>query len=104
MFIPGKLTDSSGGAASATIAAGTNLDTLTDSTGGTPGTTFAAITAPGANATTSLSADMAAVKNALASTAAELALQKALNTVLLNGLASAVAKINSLVDTVKGLS
>lgn len=38
---------------------------ITDSTGGTGSATFAAITAPAANATTSLTADMTAVKNAL---------------------------------------
>lgn len=46
--------------------------TITDSTGGTPSATFAAITAPGANATTSLSADMLAVKNALSEIAGQL--------------------------------
>jgi hypothetical protein len=64
------------------LAAGvqaTNLGTFVDSTGGTPALTFAAITAPGANATTSLTADMTAVKNALSQTAATLqAIQVAL--------------------------
>lgn len=46
--------------------------TITDSTGGTPSATFAAITAPGANATTSLTADMTAVKNALSEIAGQL--------------------------------
>ncbi len=44
---------------------------VTDSTGGSASDTVAAITAPGANATTSLSADMAAVKNAIASLTAK---------------------------------
>jgi hypothetical protein len=48
-------------------------DTLTDSTGGSASTTLAAITAPAANATTSLTDDMTAVKNAIASLAAQLA-------------------------------
>jgi hypothetical protein len=56
-----------------------NIAQTTDSTGGTPGDTVAAITAPAANATTSLSADMGAVKNGLASIVAKLnAVQTAL--------------------------
>lgn len=39
---------------------------ITDTTGGTAAASVAAITAPGANATTSLTADMTAVKNGLA--------------------------------------
>jgi hypothetical protein len=50
------------------------LNALTDSTGGTASNTLAAITAPAANAVTSLTADMTAVKNALASLAAKQAL------------------------------
>ena len=42
------------------------LPSLTDNTGGTASATLAAITAPAANATTSLTADMTAVKNAIA--------------------------------------
>lgn len=45
---------------------------LTDNTGGSATTTLAAITAPAANATTSLTTDMTAVKNALASQAAQI--------------------------------
>jgi len=60
-------------------------DALTDSTGGTASQTLAAITAPAANATTSLTADMTAVKNGLASLAAKLALvQTALKNANLN--------------------
>lgn len=60
-------------------------DALTDSTGGTASETIAAIVAPGANATTSLTADMTAVKNGLASLAAKLALvQTALKNANLN--------------------
>lgn len=47
-------------------------DAITDSTGGTGATTFAAITAPAANATTALTADMTAVKNALSEIATQL--------------------------------
>lgn len=54
-------------------AAAQTQDTVTDSTGGSATTTLAAITAPAANATTSLTNDMTAVKNALASIAAQLA-------------------------------
>ena len=50
------------------------LNALTDSTGGTASNTLAAITNPAANATTSLTADILAIKNALASLAAKLAL------------------------------
>ena len=52
---------------------------LTDSTGGTPGATLAAITAPAANATTSLTNDMTAVRNSIASLNAQInSLQDAL--------------------------
>jgi hypothetical protein len=59
-------------AAQAAVAAQTQ-DSVTDSTGGSATTTLGAITAPAANATTSLTDDMTAVKNALASIAAQLA-------------------------------
>ena len=45
---------------------------FTDNSGGSVSSTLAAITAPGANATTSLSADMGAAKNAIASLAGKL--------------------------------
>lgn len=54
------------------VVADAGLAAITDNTGGTSSSTFAAITAPAANATTSLTADMTAVKNALASIAARL--------------------------------
>ena len=60
-------------AAAQAAAAAQTQDTVTDSTGGSVSTTLAAITAPAANATTSLTDDMTAVKNALASIAAQLA-------------------------------
>jgi hypothetical protein len=59
-------------AAQAAVAAQTHSD-LTNNTGGTASTTLATITAPASNATTSLTADMTAVRNALASIAAQLA-------------------------------
>ena len=60
-------------AAAQAAAAAQTQDAVTDSTGGSVGTTLAAITAPAANATTSLTTDMTAVRNALASIAAQLA-------------------------------
>jgi hypothetical protein len=63
-------------AAAQAAAAAQTQDTLTDSTGGSASTTLAVITAPAANDTTSLTDDMTAVKNALASLAAQLALVK----------------------------
>ncbi len=62
---------------------------LTNSTGGTPATTFAAIVAPGANATTSLTADMTAVQNALAQTA-----------VSINALIVDVANVKSVANSI----
>ena len=52
-------------------AVATSLTAITDSTGGTAANTIAAITAPASNATTSLTADMTAVKDGLASVSAK---------------------------------
>lgn len=52
-------------------------DALTDSTGGTASQTLAAISATAANATTNLTADVLAIKNAIASLAAKQALMQA---------------------------
>jgi hypothetical protein len=60
-------------AAAQAAAAAQTQDAVTNSTGGSVSTTLAAITAPAANATTSLTDDMTAVKNALASIASQLA-------------------------------
>jgi len=60
-------------AAGQAAAAAQTQAVLTNSTGGTASTTLAAIVAPASNAATSLTADMTAVKNALASIATELA-------------------------------
>jgi len=76
------VTDNSTGSATSTIAAATNTQALTDNSGGTPATTIAVI------------AD-AATANAVASIAVELATQRALNTVLINAVASLAAKINT---------
>lgn len=64
-------------AAGQAAAAAQTQDDVTDSTGGAVSTTLAAIVAPAANATTDLTDDMTAVKNALASIAAQLAKIKA---------------------------
>lgn len=74
-----------------THSAITAPSTLTDSTGGVASTTLAAITAPGSNATTSLTADMTAVKNALA----QLKLQSDATTTALNAIQST---LNNLID------
>lgn len=55
-----------------TVISASDFPAITDSTGGAASATFAAITAPAANATTSLTADMTAVKNALAQIALQL--------------------------------
>ena len=52
--------------------AGAGGGSITDSTGGTASATFAAIVNPAANATTSLTADVLAIKNALAEIAVQL--------------------------------
>lgn len=76
-----QLTDSTGGTPSTTLAAATNINALTDSTGGSASTTLASISDT-------------ATKNAIASLAHELATQRALNTVLINAVASLAAQIN----------
>lgn len=89
------VTDSTGGTASATLAAVTLNDTLTDSTGGTASTTFASITA----GVTYTQADMTAVKNALASSAAENALIRTALSTLRNGQASLALAVNRSTGT-----
>lgn len=145
MFSPGKLTDSSGGSASATaIAAATNTTALTDSGGGTADDTVAAMTAPGAltdngggaaadgtigaitltepanlAAQTTINNQLAdavkelstkanlantmlgVVKDNLKEVTTQLALQRALNTVLINAVATLTAKLNALIDAAK---
>ena len=83
-------------AAGQAAAAAQSQTDVTDSTGGSVSTTLAAITAPAADATTSLTADMTAVKNALASIAAQLALIK---TDVINVKALQDATRTALVDT-----
>jgi predicted RecA/RadA family phage recombinase len=89
------------GVANTAPAAETNLDTLTDSTGGTPATTIAALQAGGTGAAAGAwdtanhrDAFIAAVANNFSSLTAELALQKALNTVLINDAKSFAVELN----------
>lgn len=86
-----SLTVSTGGTAGTTLAAATNTGAITDSTGGTAGSTFPAIVAGAVYA----QADMVAVQTALASAAAELALQRTLNTVLINTVDSLGVQVNN---------
>lgn len=86
-----QLTDNTGGTASDTLAAATNTSELTDSTGGTADTTLAAISGSGADA---------GINNNFADLAAQLEVQRALNTVLLNAVASLAAKVNATLDGV----
>jgi hypothetical protein len=82
------ITDNSGGAASTTIAAATNTDALTDSTGGSANTTLAAVGA------TNASDVSGAINDNFADIAAQLVKQRALNTVLVNAVASLAAELN----------
>jgi predicted RecA/RadA family phage recombinase len=89
------------GVANTSPAAETNLDTLTDSTGGTPSTTLAAVGAGGTGAAaggwdTAGHRDSAilAINTNFSSVTAELALQKALNTVLINDAKSFAVELN----------
>lgn len=87
-----RITDSSGGStASSTIAAAVNLDTLTDSSGGAASTTLASISDT-------------ATKNAVASIAAELALQKTLNALLIDAVAKITLRVNALLVASPNLS
>lgn len=102
------LTDSSGGTASATIVAMTNTTALTDNGGGTAdGTvgaqaTFAASTPwdgastyPSAADEAALTAIALAIRNNLKEVTTQLALQRTLNTALINAVASLAAAVNS---------
>lgn len=84
---PTRLTDSTGGAASSTLAAATNLTALTVADGtGTNDGTIGAITGD------------ASVIAAVQELAAALNTQRSLNTVLINAVASLAAKVNKLID------
>ncbi len=97
------LIDNSTGVASGTLAAVTAPAALVDSTGGVAATTFAAITAPAANATTSLTADMTAVKNALAQTVVTANADRAAIAALTNAVASLAAQVNTLLTLLKNV-
>lgn len=97
-----SLTNSSGGVVSDTLAATTNIVAITDSTGGTGSATFAAIVNPAANAITSLTADVLAIKNALAETATQFNAQRAANITLINDVATLAAKINQVLVAMNG--
>jgi predicted RecA/RadA family phage recombinase len=82
-------------------AAETNLDTLTDSSGGTPSTTIGAVPAGGTGAAAGgwdtanhRDAAILAINTNFSSVAAELALQKALNTVLVNDAKTFATELN----------
>ena len=107
-YVPTKLTDSTGGSAGSTLSAPTNLDALTDSTGGAASTTFGAVPAGGTGAAaggwdTSGHRDtaIANINNGFASVAAELAIQKTLNALIFNWMASVAAKLNQVIDLVR---
>ena len=89
------------GVANTAPAAETNLDTLTDSTGGTPATTLAAVGAGGTGAAAGgwdtanhRDAAILAINTNFSSLIAELALQKALNTVLVNNSKTFAVELN----------
>lgn len=89
-----SLTDNSTGTATNTIAAATNTDALTDSTTGTPANEL--VDAGG-------SYTQANINNNFASIAAELTTQRALNTVLINAIASLAAKDNAVLAALRGV-
>jgi len=130
--IPPRLTDSTGGAASSTLAAATNTDALADNGGGTADGTVAAMTAPGALTVTdgtgtndgtigAITADASVIaaiqelaakhntantlfgtiKDNIKELTTELALQRSLNTVLINAAASLAARVNTLIDAIR---
>jgi hypothetical protein len=91
MHHPGTpLTDSTGGAASTTLAAATNIDTLGGTLTGTLDNTLANI-----GATWDATAQGIANKN-FKEVQAELTTQRALNTVLVDAVASLAAAVNSI--------
>lgn len=81
------LTDNSGGSATGTIGAMTNVDTLTDSTTGTADDTLVAISGSG---------DDANINNNFKELIDQIITQRALNTVLIDSVASLAADNNDL--------
>lgn len=100
MNIPAKITDSTGGSASSTLAAATNIDTLTGTLTGTLDNALADITF---NATWSQGQADTVNKN-FKEVQAELVTQRALNTVLINAVASLAAKVNTLIANDREMS
>ena len=96
------LTDSTGGAAGTTLAAATNVDTLTDSTSGTAddtvanvGTAVTGVDGSGSNAASQADVDtrLTAINNNFKELTDQVITQKALNTVLINAVASLAAQL-----------
>lgn len=83
--IPTTLTDNSGGTASGTIAAATNTSVLTDGTTGTASTTVGDVGS---------TFNQSSFNNIHASFIARWAEQRALNSVMINTVASLAAKVN----------
>jgi hypothetical protein len=103
------ITDSTGGAASTTLAAFTNLDTLTDSTSGTADDTVADVSTAvtgvdgaGSNAASKADVDtrLTAINNNFKELTDQVISQKAANTVLVNAIASLAAEYNELLTDV----
>lgn len=98
------LTVSTGGSATDTLAAATNLGSLTISSGdGTPDTTIADVSTAVGEAQNAGSADKAdvdtrlvAIDSNFADVAAQLAAQRTLNTVIINSLTSIGTKLNEI--------
>lgn len=90
-----SLTDSSGGTVSETLAAMTNIAALTDSSGGTKDNTVEALPATQATPSGMTAAERTAISNNFAELSEELIAQRALNTTLINAVASLSAKLNA---------
>lgn len=95
------LTNNTGGTPATTLAVVTAPAAITDNTGGTPSATLAAITAPAANATTSLTADMTAVKNAIAQFKVSQTADAAAIASLTNSVAQLAVTLNALLAACK---
>lgn len=108
----GALTDNSGGVASQTLAAVTNLDTLTDSTGGVADDTVADVSTAvtgvdgvGSNAASKADVDtrLTAINNNFKELVDQVITQKAANTAIVNALASIADEVNKLIADVAAI-
>lgn len=108
----GALTDNSGGVASQTLAAVTNLDTLTDSTGGVADDTVADVSTAvtgvdgtGSNAASKADVDtrLTAINNNFKELVDQVITQKAANTAIVNALASLADEVNKLITDVAAI-